>query len=74
MSGKSRLRGFVSLLTIMLPGARMPIVRAADALVPAALYPPDTQIIFEPQVSNAEMDFAWGFACDCRGGGRSGLP
>jgi hypothetical protein len=73
VSRKGRLRGFGSLLTIMLLSSHMPIARAADARLPAALYPPGTQIIFEPQVSNAEMDFDWGFACDCQGG-RSGLP
>lgn len=37
---------------------------AADARLPVALYPPNTQLSYQPQLSNAEMDLDWGFSFD----------
>jgi hypothetical protein len=37
------------------------IARAADAGLPAALYPSDTRLTYQSRVSNAEMDLDWGF-------------
>jgi hypothetical protein len=39
---------------------------AASPRLPATLYPSGTQLIYQAHVSNAEMDFDWGFICDCR--------
>jgi hypothetical protein len=43
VSRKGQFRGFGTLLTIMLLGSHMPIARAADARLPAALYPPGSE-------------------------------
>lgn len=38
---------------------------AVDGRLSAKLYPSGTRLTYQPRVSNAEMDFDWGFVSDC---------